>query len=93
MYLLYSQFFQDVASYSAVNKMDVKNLAIVITPSVMPVEEKIVVNSSSRLSHHVQAIEVSTCCTNYVRCGLHGYPNCHHSDIIATYMIGFFHDF
>ncbi|KAJ9596949.1 hypothetical protein L9F63_012019, partial [Diploptera punctata] len=52
------QFFQDVASYSSVNKMDVKNLAIIITPSVMPVEEKTVVNSSSRLSHHVQVIEL-----------------------------------
>jgi hypothetical protein len=40
--------------------MDVKNLAIIVAPSVMPVEERIVVSGTSRLNHHVQVIEVRT---------------------------------
>jgi hypothetical protein len=40
--------------------MDVKNLAIIVSPSVMPVEEKIVTHGTSRLSHHVQVVEVCT---------------------------------
>jgi len=54
------QFLQEVASHSGTNKMDVKNLAIIIAPSVMPVEERIVVSGTSRLSHHVQVVEVRT---------------------------------
>jgi RhoGAP domain. len=54
------QFLQEVASHSDTNKMDVKNLAIIIAPSVMPVEERIVVSGTSRLSHHVQVVEVRT---------------------------------
>jgi hypothetical protein len=38
--------------------MDVKNLAIVVAPSIMPVEEKIVVYGTTRLSHHVEVVEV-----------------------------------
>jgi hypothetical protein len=40
--------------------MDVKNLALIVAPSVMPVEEKITVYGTSRLSHHVQVVEVCT---------------------------------
>lgn len=59
--LLHSlQFLQEVASHSDMNKMDVKNLAIIVAPSVMPVEEKIVVYGTSRLSHHVEVVEVCT---------------------------------
>ena len=49
-----------MASHSGTNKMDVKNLAIIIAPSIMPVEERIVVSGTSRLSHHVQVVEVRT---------------------------------
>jgi len=54
------QFLEEVASHSGTNKMDVKNLAIIIAPSIMPVEERIVVSGTSRLSHHVQVVEVRT---------------------------------
>jgi hypothetical protein len=54
------QFLQEVASHSDTNKMDVTNLALIVAPSVMPVEEKIVVYGTSRLSHHVQVVEVCT---------------------------------
>lgn len=54
------QFLLEVASHSDTNKMDVKNLAIIIAPSIMPVEERIVVSGTSRLSHHVQVVEVRT---------------------------------
>lgn len=63
MYVLSSlslQFLQEVASHSDRNKMDVKNLAIIVAPSVMPVEERIVVSGTSRLNHHVQVVEVRT---------------------------------
>ncbi|XP_021923090.1 uncharacterized protein LOC110831423 isoform X2 [Zootermopsis nevadensis] len=52
------QFLQEVASHSDTNKMDVTNLALIIAPSVMPVEEKIVVYGTSRLSHHVEVVEL-----------------------------------
>lgn len=52
------QFLQEVAFHSDTNKVDVTNLALIIAPSVMPVEEKIVVYGTSRLSHHVEVVEV-----------------------------------
>ncbi|XP_023705411.1 uncharacterized protein LOC111863376 isoform X2 [Cryptotermes secundus] len=52
------QFLQEVASHSETNKMNVKNLAIIVAPSVMPVEEKIVVYGTSRLTHHVEVVEL-----------------------------------
>ncbi|XP_069681730.1 uncharacterized protein [Periplaneta americana] len=52
------QFLQEVASHSESNKMDVTNLAIIITPSVMPVEDKVVIHCATRLTHHVEVVEL-----------------------------------
>lgn len=39
--------------------MDIKNIAIVMTPTVMPIEDKVMSYSTQRLSHHVQVIQVN----------------------------------
>ncbi|XP_049812812.1 uncharacterized protein LOC126259817 isoform X1 [Schistocerca nitens] len=51
------QFFQRVASQSELNKMDTRNLAIILTPSIMPVDEKMITNTGTRLGYHVSIVE------------------------------------
>ncbi|KAK7870925.1 hypothetical protein R5R35_012150 [Gryllus longicercus] len=51
------EFFREVANNEESNKMGITNLAIIITPSLMPVEEKIM-NNGTRLGHHVRVIEI-----------------------------------
>lgn len=48
------QFLNLVSLHSMANKMSVKNLAIVFTPSLMPLHE----NFGQRLNSHVQVIEI-----------------------------------
>ncbi|XP_067012307.2 uncharacterized protein [Anabrus simplex] len=48
------KFLQKVASRADVNKMTKSNLAVVITPTVMPVEQAF---NASRLNHHIRVVE------------------------------------
>lgn len=51
----FMQFLNKIASQSKVNRMTVQNLAIVFTPSLMPLTEQF---NSIRLSNHVKVIEM-----------------------------------
>lgn len=50
----FMQFLNFVSLYSATNKMSIKNLAIILTPGLMPITE----NIGQRLVSHVQVIEI-----------------------------------
>lgn len=50
----FMQFLNFVSLYSATNKMSIKNLAIILTPGLMPITE----NIGQRLASHVQIIEI-----------------------------------
>lgn len=53
------QFFHLISGLSEANKMTISNIAIVITPSLMPVSEKIsVIQNPQRISAHVRIMEV-----------------------------------
>lgn len=51
----FMQFLNKIASQCSVNRMTVQNLAIVFTPSLMPLTEQF---NSVRLSNHVKVIEL-----------------------------------
>lgn len=51
----FMQFLHKIASQAKVNRMTVQNLAIVFTPSLMPLNEQF---NSIRLSNHVKVIEM-----------------------------------
>ncbi|KAK4885710.1 hypothetical protein RN001_001981 [Aquatica leii] len=46
----FMQFLQEVTEYAHLNKMDSYNLAVVIGPTLFPIEEKLLLNSAHRLS-------------------------------------------
>lgn len=50
----FMQFLNYVAAHSATNRMSAKNLAIILTPGLMPITE----NVGTRLTAHVQVIEI-----------------------------------
>lgn len=50
----FMQFLNFVSTHSSMNKMSIKNLAIILTPSLMPITE----NIGQRLVSHVQIIEI-----------------------------------
>ncbi|KAF5299562.1 hypothetical protein FQR65_LT09367 [Abscondita terminalis] len=50
----FMQFLQEVTEYSHLNKMDSYNLAVVIGPTLFPIEEKLMLNSAHRLTKFCQ---------------------------------------
>lgn len=50
----FMQFLNFVSLYSSTNKMSIKNLAIILTPGLMPMPE----NIGQRLASHVQVMEI-----------------------------------
>nr|CAD7393044.1 unnamed protein product [Timema cristinae] len=56
----FMEFLKEVTVHHVNNKMDARNLAIIVTPSLMPVEEKLALQCGARLNHHVQIVQVIT---------------------------------
>ncbi|PSN49230.1 hypothetical protein C0J52_08407 [Blattella germanica] len=55
-YLL--QSLSDVAAGAGVHKMDASNLALMIAPNIMPVDDKTVINSTSRIAQHSELVQL-----------------------------------
>nr|CAD7407673.1 unnamed protein product [Timema poppensis] len=54
----FMEFLKEVTVHHVNNKMDARNLAIIVTPSLMPVEEKLALQCGARLNHHVQIVQM-----------------------------------
>ncbi|XP_063216347.1 uncharacterized protein LOC134527529 isoform X2 [Bacillus rossius redtenbacheri] len=52
------EVLKEVAGHCATNKMDTYNIALIITPSVMPVDEKLARHFATRLECHVKVVEL-----------------------------------
>ncbi|KAJ1528393.1 hypothetical protein ONE63_006808 [Megalurothrips usitatus] len=52
------EFFHLISELSETNKMNISNLAIVVTPSLMPVSEKVSVQNPQRIGAQVRIVEV-----------------------------------